>query len=48
MLSQIVHTLSRWRETGLALGLTTLELEQFVDAFEHPELEAARKAIQDS
>jgi serine/threonine-protein kinase HipA len=45
-LSQIEFALSRWRETGLALGMTNQELDQFADAFEHPERKAARKAAQ--
>ena len=28
-----------------ALGMTNQELDQFADAFEHPQREAARKAI---
>ena len=44
ILSRIERALSRWREAGLALGMTNQELEQFAEAFEHPEREAARKA----
>ena len=40
------RALSRWREAGLALGMTERELDQFSEAFEHPEREAARKAAQ--
>jgi serine/threonine-protein kinase HipA len=43
ILSRIERSLARWRETGLALGMTNQELDQFVDAFEHPERDAARK-----
>lgn len=46
ILGRIDHALSQWRETGLALGMTNPELEQFAEAFEHPEREAARKAAQ--
>lgn len=46
ILSQIDRALSQWRETGLALGMTNRELDQFADAFEHPERDAARKAAQ--
>ncbi len=46
ILSRIERTLSQWRETGLTLGITNQELDQFVDAFEHPEREAARQAAQ--
>jgi serine/threonine-protein kinase HipA len=44
-LSRIERTLSRWRETGSALGMSKGELDQFADAFEHAERDAARKAI---
>jgi serine/threonine-protein kinase HipA len=46
MLSRIERALSRWRETGLALGMTNRELDQFADAFEHPERKAVRAATQ--
>ncbi len=39
------HALSKWREAGAALGMTNQDLDQFADAFEHPEREAARKTI---
>jgi serine/threonine-protein kinase HipA len=45
ILSRIEHALSQWRKMGAALGMTNQELDQFADAFEHPEREAARKAI---
>src|SRR6266699_3273221 len=45
ILSRIEHALSKWREAGAALGMTNQEMDQFADAFEHPEREAARKAI---
>jgi len=44
ILSRIERALSRWRKTGLALGLTARELDQFADAFEHRERQAARQA----
>src|ERR1039457_4614019 len=44
ILSRIECALSQWRKTGLALGMTNHELDQFADAFEHPEREAARQA----
>jgi serine/threonine-protein kinase HipA len=43
-LRRIDSALSRWREKGSALGMTKRELDQFADAFEHPEREAARQA----
>jgi len=45
ILGRIAQALSKWREAGAALGMTIQELDQFADAFEHPEREAARKAI---
>jgi len=33
ILSRIERALSKWRETGLALGMTRQELDQFADAF---------------
>jgi len=36
---------SGWRKTGRALGMTDHELDQFAEAFEHPEREAAQKAV---
>jgi len=44
MLTLIEGALSRWREIGLALGMTKQDLDQFADAFEHSEREAARQA----
>jgi serine/threonine-protein kinase HipA len=43
ILLRMDHALSRWRAAGLALGMTERELDQFSDAFEHPEREAARR-----
>lgn len=45
ILGRIEQALSKWREAGAALGMTSQELDQFADAFEHPEREAARKAV---
>jgi serine/threonine-protein kinase HipA len=44
ILLKMEQTLSHWRETGLALGMTERELDQFTEAFEHPERAAARRA----
>jgi hypothetical protein len=44
ILRRIERAISRWRKTGSAIGMTAHELDQFADAFEHPEREAARKA----
>jgi serine/threonine-protein kinase HipA len=45
MLRQVEAAAAQWREQGRALGLTNVELDQFSDAFEHREREAARRAI---
>lgn len=45
ILGRIELALSKWRQVGAALRMTSRELDQFADAFEHPEREAARKAI---
>lgn len=44
MLRKMEHALACWRKTGLTLGMTERELDQFSEAFEHPEREAARQA----
>lgn len=46
ILSRIERALSQWRQTGLALGMTNQELDQFADAFEHSERAAGRRAAQ--
>jgi serine/threonine-protein kinase HipA len=45
ILGRIERALSKWRQVGAALGMTNQELDQFAEAFEHPEREAARKAM---
>jgi serine/threonine-protein kinase HipA len=44
ILGEIERAIAGWRNTGQALGMTNRELEQFADAFEHPERQAARQA----
>lgn len=44
ILLKLERAISRWHEAGKALGMTGRELEQFTEAFEHPEREAARRA----
>jgi len=44
ILLKMDYAISRWREAGKALGMTEHELDQFAEAFEHPEREAARRA----
>jgi serine/threonine-protein kinase HipA len=43
ILLKMEHALAHWRPTGLALGMTERELDQFSEAFEHPERNAARR-----
>jgi serine/threonine-protein kinase HipA len=43
ILLKLEHAISRWREAGKAIGMTERELDQFTEAFEHPEREAARR-----
>jgi serine/threonine-protein kinase HipA len=45
ILGRIERALSKWRKVGASLGMTNKELDQFTEAFEHPEREAARKAM---
>jgi serine/threonine-protein kinase HipA len=46
ILREVEQAVSRWRHVGRGLGMTTQELDQFADAFEHEERTAARTAIQ--
>ena len=43
ILCRMEHAISRWRETGLALGMSQRELDQFSEAFEHSQREAVRR-----
>ena len=45
ILTKVEGAVSAWREEGSALGMDVRELESFVEAFEHSEREAARRAI---
>jgi serine/threonine-protein kinase HipA len=40
ILIKMEHAISRWREASKALSMTERELDQFSEAFEHPEREA--------
>jgi serine/threonine-protein kinase HipA len=42
IVAEVERTVSTWRVTGRKLGMSATELEQFADAFEHPEREVAR------
>jgi serine/threonine-protein kinase HipA len=46
ILSEVERAVSTWRKAGRGVGMTDVELDQFADAFEHPEREAARRAVQ--
>jgi hypothetical protein len=35
MLREVELAVSRWRSMGRSLGMSTQELDQFADAFEH-------------
>ena len=43
ILRQVEAAVSTWREEGRGLGLTAKDLDQFAEAFEHDEREAARR-----
>jgi len=45
ILREVVDAVATWRAAGRKLGMTELELEAFADAFEHPELPAARRVV---
>lgn len=45
ILCELDQAISRWRDSGLALGMTNRELDAFAEAFEHPERAAARRAM---
>lgn len=43
--AQVEEAVSRLRDIGRGIGMTTRELDQFAEAFEHEERDEARKAI---
>jgi len=45
ILAQVEGAVSRWRDVGREIGMTTRELDQFADAFEHEERTEARRTI---
>ncbi|HEY2070368.1 MAG TPA: type II toxin-antitoxin system HipA family toxin [Rhizomicrobium sp.] len=45
ILSEVERAVATWRARGRALGMSDGELDQFADAFEHAERDAARRAI---
>lgn len=45
ILAEVEAAVAAWREEGARLGISAAELDDFADAFEHEEREAAQKAI---
>lgn len=45
ILAEVEAAVSEWRDTGRELGMTAADLDQYADAFEHSEREAARKIM---
>ena len=45
ILGEVERAVSNWRDQGQAIGMTNRELEQFADAFEHPERKAVRQVM---
>ncbi len=43
ILREVEHAVSGWRKTGRALGMSSAELDQFEEAFEHSERSAAAR-----
>jgi len=43
MLARIEHGVAGWRDVGRGIGMTSAELSQFADAFEHRERAEARR-----
>jgi serine/threonine-protein kinase HipA len=46
ILRDVEHAVSRWRPVGRSLGMTTQELDDFAEAFEHVERSAARRHLE--
>lgn len=45
ILGEIERAIANWRDEGRAIGMSHREIEQFADAFEHPQRQAARQAM---
>jgi serine/threonine-protein kinase HipA len=45
ILGQVEAAVSTWRAEGRAVGLTASEIDQYADAFEHAERDAARRVV---
>jgi serine/threonine-protein kinase HipA len=48
ILAEVERTVSTWRVRGRELGMSSKELEQFADAFEHREREVAQSIVRES
>jgi len=44
ILGNVAGVVANWRQTGRAIGMSDQDLDQFSEAFEHPELDAALRA----
>ena len=45
ILAEVEAAVSEWRAEGARIGMSSAELDDFIDAFEHEERHAARKAL---
>lgn len=45
ILFDVVRAVSRWRDRARSLGMTNAELDAFADAFEHEELDVAKRCV---
>lgn len=45
ILTEVENAVSRWRDVGRGIGISSRELDSFADAFEHEERAEARRAI---
>ena len=45
ILAEVESAVSEWRAEGARIGMSSAELDDFIDAFEHEERHAARKAL---
>ena len=45
ILGEVERAVASWRRKGRVLGMMDAELDQFADAFEHPERQAARRIL---
>jgi serine/threonine-protein kinase HipA len=43
VIGEVERAVAAWRKVGQGIGMTSSELAQYAEAFEHPEREAARR-----